>query len=381
MKTDPPVRLLLNGLHSKSGGGVTYLRNLLPLFAKNPQLDVHLCIQEDQRSILPAEIDGVSLHTIPSSFGFWRVQAWEQFLLPRLAKRIGADVTFSAANYGPIFARDTVILIGNAINVAFVEYRPTKIVYWAAVYLGTVLSLATCSRAIAVSDYARRTTTVGFLRRFRDRIAVVHHGVDKSFSPPQTTTKREEFILAVSDIYVQKNLKNLLFAIKRLIPYHTEIRLKVAGSFIDMGYWNSVQKILKDENLENHVEFLGHISPENLVDLYRRCRVFVFPSLVETFGIPLLEAMASGAPIASSNTAAMPEVLDDSGVMFEPTDIDGIAVAINKLIRHPELCQTLSEKAVERASNFTWQKTAEKTISVIKEAAVKSRKRRERQAG
>ena len=344
----------------------------MPLFAKDHEIDVHLCIQNDQIQLLPDNIENVTLHTLPKHYGFWRVQVWEQFFLPRLARRIGAEVTFSPANYGPILARNSVILIRNAIGVAFVERRLTKFAYWAAVYVGTALSLMTCKKALAVSDYARRTTAAGILKRFRDRIAVIPHGINRAFSPPANGRERQNFILAVSDIYVQKNLKNLLLAIARLAPYHDNIVLKVAGNFIDQEYWESLKSILSENGLEKHVEFLGPVSPEGLVDLYKDCAVFVFPSLVETFGNPLVEAMASATPIASSESAAMPEVVGDAGLFFDPTDVDEIAVAINRLIRNPDICEDLSKKAEIRAKAFSWEATAARTLDIIKDVATSS---------
>lgn len=364
-----PIRLLINGLHSRSGGGATYLRNMLPFIAKDPSLDVHLCIQESQRSLLPAAVEGITLHIPPKGFGFWLIQIWEQLVLPRLARRIGADVTFSTSNYGPLFASNSIILIGNAISVALVERRPMKLVYWGAVYLGTALSLIRSKQVLAVSEYARKSVTAAIPKRLRKPAKVVHHGVGQSFSPPPPGSKREDFLLAVSDVYVQKNLKNLILAIARLRPYHPEISLKIAGGFIDKSYLKTLKEIIEDRNLQDQVEFLGHVALEDLAGLYRRCKIFVFPSLVETFGIPLIEAMASGVPIASSDTAAMPEVLGDAGLYFDPTDVDGIAAAINRLIRDPDLCRELSKKALARAADFTWENAARETLATIKATA------------
>jgi len=363
------IRLLIDGLHSKSGGGVTYLRNMLPLLADDEGIDLHLCIQDDQRHLLPANAEKITLHVLPFHFSFWRLHFWEQFSLPRLARRIGANVTFSPANYGPFFAPNPIILIGNAISVALVERRPTKLIYWAAVYLGTVLSLIRCRRVLAVSDYARRSVADTLPRRFRRETTVVHHGVDPLFRPPAADRERENFLLAVSDVYVQKNLGNLLLAIARLRPYHPDVSLKIAGRFIDKDYLASLRQIMDAHGLAPHVEFLGHVEPQGLVELYQRCRIFVFPSLVETFGIPLIEAMACGAPIASSNTAAMPEVLGDAGLYFDPTDVDGIAVAINRLIRDPALRREFSDRARTRAAGFSWETAAARTLAVIRNAA------------
>lgn len=368
--TTRPIRLLVNGLHARSGGGVTYLRNVLPHFAKAPDIELHLCIQEQQRDLLaPGLADVVALHVPPASSGFWGIQVWEQARLPVLARRIGADVTFSTANYGPLLTGRSIVLIGNAVGVALIERRPAKLAYWAAVYLGTALSLIRCRRALAVSDYARRSVVGTLPRRLRPETTVVHHGVDPLFGPPPPDRPRGDFLLAVSDVYVQKNLENLLRAVARLSRSHPDLTLKIAGRLVDKDYLARLRTFVDAHGLAARVEFLGHVAPADLADLYRRCGIFVFPSLVETFGIPLIEAMASGAPIASSNTAAMPEVLGDTGLYFDPTDIEGMASVLDRLIGDAGLRRDLSEKARRRAARFTWEAAAEQTLAVIREVA------------
>ena len=201
-----PLRLLVNGLHAKTGGGVTYLRNMLPLLAAADGVELHLCLHDGQAGLPADELDGVTVHRLSFKSGFWRLPIAEQVLIPRLARRIGADVTFSPANYGPIMAPGTVILLRNALGVAFVEKRPLKMAYWALVTLGTALSLLTCRRAIAVSEFARRQA--GVIPWSRHRIAVIPHGVSAAFSADQR--ERDGFLLAVSDLYVQKNYERLI---------------------------------------------------------------------------------------------------------------------------------------------------------------------------
>ncbi len=364
------IRLLFNALHSKSGGGLTYLDNILPCMARDPEIELHLCVHEDQREFLPDNLENITVHALNFKQGFWRLLLREQIDVPRLAKRIGAHVTFSPANYGPLMAPNSVILLRNALSVAFVERRPVKLGYWALVYLATLLSLLASRRAITVSDYARRAASGGLLGLFGKRFTVVPHGVSDLFSPPKKDTGRENFLLAVSDLYVQKNLKNLISAMARLAPDHPGLTLKIAGRPIDEDYFAELKHVVAREKLEARVEFLGGVPARELAGLYRRCGVFVFPSTVETFGNPLLEAMASGAPIASSNTAAMPEVAGDAAEFFPPGDVEAMAGAIDRLLKDAKLRQSLSEKAVERAKAFSWQRTAEKTLAVLKDAMV-----------
>jgi glycosyltransferase involved in cell wall biosynthesis len=364
-----PVRILFNGLHSKSGGGLTYLRNMLAFFVADRDTDVHLCIHRDQREDLPDDTNGITIHYLDFPKGFWRLQLAEQIEVPKLARRIGANATFSPANYGPLAAPNSVILLRNALSVAFVERRPLKLAYWALVYIGTFLSMVVAKRVITVSEYARSAASGGLIGLFADRMTVVPHGISGVFSPPRKGAKREQFLLAVADIYVQKNLKNLIRAVGRLTARHPDVILKIAGRPVDVDYFAELKQIVAEEGLGDKIEFLGGVSPDILAELYRRCGVFVFPSTVETFGNPLVEAMASGAPIASSDTAAMPEVVGDAAIFFDPGDVDGMASAIDCLMNDDSLRHDLGRKAVERAKAFSWTKTAKSTLAIIKEAA------------
>ena len=363
----PKIRLLFNALHSKSGGGLTYLKNMLPYFAADSDLDIHLCVHDDQKGFLPDTLDNITVHYLDFPQGFWRLQIREQTDVPRLARRIGADVTFSPANYGPLTAPNQVILLRNALSVAFVERRPVKLAYWAMVYAGTLLSLLVSKRAITVSKYARAAASGGLLGLFSKRIRVIPHGVSGIFLPPKKNAKREKFLLAVSDIYVQKNFKNLIYAVARIASDHSDVTLKIAGRPIDAEYFAELKNTVSEEKLDGKVEFLGQVHPQELVALYQRCGVFVFPSTVETFGNPLVEAMACGAPIACSNTAAMPEVAGDAAVFFDPLNIESMASAIGRFLNDGELCRELSRKAVDRAKKYSWKKTAEQTLAVIKD--------------
>ena len=111
------------------------------------------------------------------------------------------------------------------------------------------------------------------------------------------------------------------------------------------------------------------MAPDDLLDLYRRCGVFVFPSLVETFGNSLVEAMACGAPVAASNSAAMPEVAGEGALYFNPNDVPDMASVIGSLLDDPVLRRASGQKALERAKLYSWSSTAEKTLTILLDAA------------
>ena len=198
-------------------------------------------------------------------------------------------------------------------------------------------------------------------------MVVVPHGVDPAYLSGNQNNTRDKFLLSVSDIYVQKNLIALLKAIANLRENIPDIRLKVAGSPVDADYFAALKALIVEHHLHEHVEFLGHVPVSELKELYGQCRIFVFPSTVETFGNPLVEAMACGAPIASSNTAAMPEVLGDAAVYFDPYDVENITEVLLQLYNDPDARSGLTSKARRRANLFAWQETKKRTLDVIRD--------------
>ncbi len=359
------IRVLVNGIHAKSGGGVTYLRNILPLLAQDDELEVHLCLHRDQFQLCGTVDERVRVHLLRYPNGFFANLLWEQSVLPVLARVMSVDVTLSPANYGPLLAPAPVIVLRNSLAVAGRETRLLKRLYWGGLTLMTALSLIFCRRAIAVSHYARQALTFGVSERLKNKVSVVYHGVRDNFSPDETVG-REDFLLAVSDIYVQKNLHTLVAAMSIIRESRPGIKLKLVGRAVDQGYLQEIQDAIADHDLQDNIEFLGELDHVALTELYRKCAVFVFPSTVETFGNPLVEAMACGAPIASSDTAAMPEILKDAAAFFDPLDASGMAEAVEKVLSEPQLRVSLSANALKRARDFSWTKTAKQTADVVK---------------
>ena len=363
------LRVVINGAHAKSGGGVTYLRRMLPELARDKGIDVRLILHENQRAVFEPVPDGVQIVTFDYDPGFWRTLIWEQFSLPGIARRMGADVLFSPANFGPVFARNHVILLRNATSVIRLTRRIAPLIYWLMLSVMTAVSLITARRAIAVSDYAARILTFGLGALRRKKVSVVYHGTVPAPAPRGDCEPAANSLLAVSDIYIQKNYHTLVRAFAIVRQRHPDLVLTIVGREIDSKYAESVRALVRDLGVGDAVRFTGHVETAELSALYRECRVFVFPSTVETFGNPLLEAMAAGVPIATSNTAAMPEVIGDCGLLFDPDNADDMAARIGELLDDPELGRTLGARAAERSGLFTWQETARRTLGVLRAAA------------
>ncbi len=367
------IRVLVNGLHAKSGGGVTYLRNILSLLADDDRLELHLFLHEEQLSLFEPVDDRVQRRVFSFPSGFWYLMLWEQISLPAIAHSMGVAVTFSPANYGPLLAPAPVIMLRNALAVGGDETRPTKRLYWAGLAMMTALSLMTSRRAIAVSQYARDSLSFGPGQRLRDKVSVVHHGVNPLFSPGDKSSDAAPFLLVVADIYIQKNLHTLVEALAEIRRQKPDISLKIAGRRNDENYYDQLVGIIDRLGLQDWVEFLGHRSEEELVRLYRDCSLFVLPSTVETFGNPLVEAMASGVPVATSNAAAMPEIVADGAILFDPLDAKDMADKIIQVLDDAVLAATIARRGRQRSGEFSWVKTAQETANVLVSAAADRR--------
>jgi len=361
--------VVINAIHAKTGGGVTYLRNMLPMLAKKPEIDVHLFLHKDQFELFYPLSENIKVSLFSFQPTFFRTLIWEQIAIPIKAWAMGSDVVFSPANYGPVLAKNHVILLRNAVTVMRLTYRFRPILYWLALTFGTICSLLSAKKAIAVSDYANKLLTFGLTKTMDEKCTIIHHGVAQNKSFELASIKNRSYLLAVSDIYIQKNYHTLLHAFELLVRQRPGLKLIIIGREVDISYAKSLYKLAEKLNIKENIDFKGYVKSESLKEFYHNCRVFVFPSIVETFGNPLLEAMAAGATIACSKTAAMPEIIGNSGLLFNPRDKEDMATAIENLLENDELSETLSKMALKRAQKFSWLKTAEQTYKVLNEAA------------
>ncbi len=363
------IIVVINGIHAKSGGGVTYLRRVLEHFTAHENITFHLFLHKDQLELFHPLDSDVRLTVFDFKPTLFSTFIWEQFSLPIISWAMGANVLFSPANYGPILAKNHVSLLRNAVSVIRLIDRLQPALYWIMLSIATIATFVTAKRSIAVSHYASRILTFGLPTALKKKLSVVYHGVSHVMAPREDNTREGSVILAVSDIYVQKNYIALVKAFAELSPKYPELELWIAGREIDVVYGARVRALVAELSIDDKVRFLGHLPLEDVEVLYRDCHIFVFPSFVETFGNPLVEAMSVGTPVACSNTAAMPEVIADAGLLFDPHDHQDIASKIEMLHTSPDLRQELGQRALVRSEKFTWEACATETVEVLRSAA------------
>jgi glycosyltransferase involved in cell wall biosynthesis len=215
-------------------------------------------------------------------------------------------------------------------------------------------SVRSADRVIVVSEFVRERALAG-LRLDPARIRVVPLGLDHTVLAPGSVA-REPFLLYPARPWPHKNHARLFEAfalVRRELP---ELRLVLTGG----GDFPT---------LPDGVDARGHLPWREVVDLMQRASALVFPSLYEGFGLPPLEAMACGCPVASSNSGALPEVVGDAALLFDPLDPDAIAAAILDLLADPSPWR---ERGLARAQLFSWDETARSTESVYRELSTRS---------
>jgi glycosyltransferase involved in cell wall biosynthesis len=193
------------------------------------------------------------------------------------------------------------------------------------------------------------------------RIRVIPHGVrpaPRSSSP----TAREPMILFVGAIQRRKNIVRLVEAFEEVA---TGWKLVLAGSF-GFGAEAALQRIERSPR-KGDIEVPGYVTEQDLETLYQRASVFAFPSLDEGFGMPVLDAMARGLPVLTSNVSAMPEVAGHAALLVDPADTPSIAEGLRKLTEDAALRAEFAQKGLERSSEFSWEKAVRATWAVYQE--------------
>jgi glycosyltransferase involved in cell wall biosynthesis len=230
--------------------------------------------------------------------------------------------------------------------------------------------------AIVVSQWSKAEVA----RHYRvpeERIHVVYNAPDPIFRPlPDRERLRaelasrygvpESFVLCVGRIQPHKNIRGLLRAWARV---EKGIRSRHPLVIIGRRYWRyeDVFELAQSLGLAGEVVFLEQFIPdEDLARFYNAAELFVFPSLFEGFGLPLVEALACGAPTVSSNAASMPEVAGEAALLVDPRDPDAMAAAIGRVLGDRDLRQELSRRALEQARKFTWEASARQVLGIYR---------------
>ncbi|MCS7013662.1 MAG: glycosyltransferase family 4 protein [Chloroherpetonaceae bacterium] len=240
------------------------------------------------------------------------------------------------------------------------------------------------ARVIITPSEDIKKDVVKFVGINERKIRVVHHGIDvETFQQNYSDLEREAifqkfsiklpFILYASALWEYKNQDKLILAFDKLWREKgLDMQLVIAGKGIDARatYQNRLQELVRAHRLEGRVIFTGQLSHSELKYFYRYCAVFAYPSGYESFGNPLFEAWAAGAPVVCSNVHSFPEMTlgGHCALMVNPYNVDELADALYRVITHPSLRQSLVEAGKKRISSFSWEKCVRETLTILEEA-------------
>jgi glycosyltransferase involved in cell wall biosynthesis len=302
---------------------------------------------------------------------------WEQVGIVRAGAREHVDLLHSPYWSNPLWAPwPTVVTVHDVIQFVLPEYAWRKI---SRVYFGIVSRGARRADAIITVSECSKRDIVKLLGLPPQRIHVIGNAVDATLHPVRDAwllaSVRERygigsrFVLYFGGFDLRKNVPRLIEAYGRLpAALRKEYQLVISGRYQHLGHplYPDPRETVQRLGLEGQVIFTGQIREQDKAPLFSAATVFAFPSLYEGFGIPVLEAMACGTPVVTSNLSALPEVAGDAGLLVDPYDTDAISAGIRTLLEEQPLREELARRGLERAGLFTWQQVADQTLKVYR---------------
>ena len=296
--------------------------------------------------------DGVEAVELPARSQAWRM-SWP---LPRLLRRLQPAVAHFQHVVAPGSTAPAVLTIH---DLSF-ERDPGLMGRRDRFFFKTMVprSVRRADRVIAVSERTRRDI-VEHYRLDEAKIAVVPNGIDEGFGPDGPAADGTPYLLFVGALQPRKDP---LVAIEALSLADSELRLVLVGP--DKGSAADARRTAARLGLNDRVELAGHVEKPALATLYRGAEALVFPSRYEGFGLPVLEAMASGTPVVATSAGAIPEVAGEAAVLVEPGDPVALAGGIERALADRE---RLVQAGLERARLYSWTDTARRTLAVYRE--------------
>ena len=275
---------------------------------------------------------------------------------PRLLKRLRPALGHFTYVIPPGYGGPSVVTVH---DLSF-EHMPSLMGPWDRLAFRTFVprSARRADRVLTVSERSKQD----LVERYgisEEKIVVTPNGVDPIFRPNGEMPDEPPYVLFVGGIQPRKDP---LTAIEGLARLNGDLRLVLVGTEKRGG--QEVRRTLRRLGLEQRVELAGHVEHEQLARLYRGAVCLVFPSRYEGFGLPVLEAMASGTPVVSTAAGAVPEVAGDAAILVEPGDPEAIAAGIERALAERD---RLVAAGLERASHFSWTETARRTLAVYRE--------------
>ena len=277
---------------------------------------------------------------------------WEQIDLPRYLKSIDSPLILNLANTAPLFYKNKVITV---YDLAFYHYPKWFSKKFVLAYNFLIPRICRNSKHIFTdSEYVRKDISKSYSID-NTKITTIYGSYSEIFKC--NSNQKESLILAVGSIDPRKNLLALINIFKDI----KDVKLMIVGQE------NKVFSSLGIKDLPDNIVFTGYVNDIDLVDLYNKASLFVYPSFFEGFGIPPLEAQACGTPVVCSNTTSLPEVGKDSVIYCDPYSLKDIREKIELVLNDKDLQNQLRTKGFDNIKRFSWKRSANKMIKIIEE--------------
>jgi glycosyltransferase involved in cell wall biosynthesis len=368
------VRIGIDARKLHDFGIGTYIRNLLRQLARlDRQTEfVVLCRPADCEALASL---GENFRAVPETSGNYSIA--EQIRIPLALKREKVTL-FHAPHYvlPPLVRCRSVVTIHDCIHLMFPQYLPSR---FALGYARASIRLAAwrATRVLTVSESSKRDI-LRFVDTTPEKIDVIYNAYDERFGvePREEDVLRvreryqlsDEFVLYAGNVKPHKNLERLIEAFDMVRKRGLD-RLKLVLIGDEISKYAALRRAVHQHQLHKYVRFLGYLPEETLAVMYRLAGVFVFPSLYEGFGLPPLEAMASGTPVVTSNVSSLPEVAGGAAVLVDPYSPQAIADGIHRVLTDEALRRSLRQKGLARAAQFSWEQSVRRVREIYNDAA------------
>ena len=356
------MRVILDARKLDDFGIGTYIRGLVGA-ASRVRPDWHFVLLAPDPDDELGNVDNVEIIPCPAG----EYSPLDIIRLSAAARSLPGDV-FHAPHYVTPVGLDLplVVTVHDCIHLRYPEYLPQPPGLPAAasrLYARRLLRRAprVAEHVIAVSE-ATRHDILDLLEAEPDSVTAIPNGVDAFWSAESPSTERTRSILWVGNPKPHKGLDLLLDAFGQLAAENNDLRLTLVGS-------EQLQSVAATHSLHARIDTPGHVSRTELRDLYRSAGVVCVPSRHEGFGLPALEAMATGAPVVATAVGGVPEAVGDGALLVTPELADHLAAGLGRVLSASGLARELGEKGRARAAELTWQRCAEATCDVYEAAA------------
>ena len=315
--------------------------------------------------------DTSNVHIIEIEGNFY--PTWEQISLPKVANEVGVELLHCTSNTAPI--RCDIPLILTLHDIIFLEPRDkqNKSLYqnlgWFYRRMVVPRILKKCRRIITVSEF-EQNNIISKLGLPRKQVAMIYNGYNDWFRPMEDTDcvfakymAERGYLFFLGNTDPKKNTERTLIAYSKYLE-RSSVKRKLLMADLDRHYLNDIIERNHIENILSHIEMPGYIVNTDLPYVYSAAFAFLYTSLRESFGIPLLESMACGTPIVTSNTSSMPEIAGPDAILVNPESADEICEQLLKLENDKTFYQQQVEMGLQRAKLFSWKYTADQLLSL-----------------